>query len=190
MESSISNVAELALKIRHHNADRKGSLIGIDGALSTGKSTVARQLAAELNARLLEGDLYLLTSKDTYVESLALDCLGKVLQRALENNRPVIFESVLLRQVLAKLELKPSIIIYVRHCSRVGSPRNPKFFQPQSHEHKISQEVNDENLTSGDSDPLQRLPREVCSYHMLERPQEHSDIIFDNVFDIPTQRLR
>lgn len=43
-----------------------------------GKSTLARRLSAELDARLIEADLFLATPS-TYVESLAIDCLNGVL---------------------------------------------------------------------------------------------------------------
>lgn len=87
----------------------------------------------------------------------------------------------MLRWVLAKLGMQPSVVIYVRRCSQVGVPSNPDLFLPPSGLDMAILEVDSLASGTGISDSTPLLPRDILRYHKVERPHEHADIMYDNV---------
>ena len=179
MSVVVESVQALAGVLDANGALARGSLIGLDGALKAGKSTIGRALAHHIDARLVEGDLFLLQGKLRYPQALDVPCLRNVLTRALAFSRPVVFESVLLRLVLKELGIVAQSTVYVRRLLSSGAFANPELLAPNAEVAARLAEANAvaESSGYGSEDPL--LPRELLEYHLTQSPVEQATVIFN-----------
>lgn len=104
--------------------DLPPKIIAVDGAPGVGKTTLSRFLAWRFNITLLETDLFLEESRQTY--AYRLDDMRRVLVARLKRDRPVIAEGVVVLRVLADLNLEPSYHIHVK-CDDVVSPKSDEW---------------------------------------------------------------
>jgi hypothetical protein len=178
----LDSIAALAAELRSRP---KCQLIALDGALAAGKSTLSRQLAALLDARVVEADLFLVGSSASHLDALDLKCLSGVLERARAFSGPVIFDSILMRLVLVRMPIKPDVYVYVRQCWPAGTPTSPTLFQSRTADSPALAEPTEVALAEGPMESMARLYREVLKYHYLERPQDSADILYDAVFNRP-----
>ncbi|WNM57889.1 hypothetical protein [Candidatus Nitrospira allomarina] len=93
--------------------------IAIDGVDHSGKSTLARFLAWQLEMPAIETDLYL--SGSTMVPSYHWKKLSLLVQSRHRLNRPVIIEGVFVKKILEQLKVKPDFSIYVECYAYTGS---------------------------------------------------------------------
>ena len=179
MSFVVESVQVLAGALVASGATARGNLIGLDGALGAGKSTLGRALAHQIGARLVEGDLFLLHGKLRYPQALDVPCLKNVLTRALAFSKPVVFESVLLRLVLRELGFGAHSTVYVRRMLPSGAFADSKLFRPEPELTANLVEANEIREASGclAEDPL--LPIEVLEYHLAEKPVEHATFLFN-----------
>ena len=179
MSLVVESVQALARALAASGATARGSLIGLDGALGSGKSTLGRALAHQIGARLVEGDLFLVHGKLRYPQALDIPCLKNVLTRALAYSKPVIFESVLLRLVLRDLGFGAHSTVYVRRMLPSGAFADSELFRPQPELAASLAEANEIRESSGcvAEDPL--LPIEVLEYHLAEKPVGHATFLFN-----------
>jgi len=88
------------------------SIIGIDGKLASGKSTLAKNLAHELGFSCIHVDSFLEKGRGHYVSALKLDVLANKIN---ESSRPVIVEGVCLLEILDRIKTKKDYLIYLNN---------------------------------------------------------------------------
>lgn len=85
-------------------------IIGIDGALGSGKTTLAQHLSEELQCQSLHLDAYLQKGQGSFICSIRYDELQDAI--ALKK-RPFILEGLCLLAILERLSLRPDFLVYV-----------------------------------------------------------------------------
>ncbi len=101
-------------------------IVGIDGALGSGKTTLAQHLSEELQCECLHLDSYLQRSQGSFVCSIRYDELHDAI--ALKK-RPFILEGLCLLAVLERLSLRPDFLVYVDPQSRFRNARKSPLLQ-------------------------------------------------------------
>lgn len=152
----------------------KHYIIGVDGFLFSGKSTLAQKLCAHLSLAYYDWDSIILrggiNSKYTYD--------FKKFQKICSQNNQIIIDIVLLREILTSANLIPTITIYTKELDINGN-----WIDKSNHE--IS-EVHLQNVSSSLPRPLDRyLPHEkqIVDYHLKYKPHTHSNFIFKHKTD-------
>ena len=179
---SLSSISELVTELQKFGALLPKALIGIDGNLASGKSTLARRLGGQLDARVVEGDLFLVAPNKPYPEALDLICLSNVIKKACTFSRPIIFESVMLHRVLDRLHLEPAAVIYVRRCWPTGVASCANLCHLPSSEYPLMGDSSDVPKIAPIPDSTPQLLSDVLRYHRVERQHERADILYDAVF--------
>lgn len=93
--------------------------IAIDGVDHSGKSSLARFLAWQLEMPAIESDLFLLEQRKFPV--YAWDELCKLVASRHELNRPLIIEGVFVRKILERIQVKPDFSIFMDCKCHKGS---------------------------------------------------------------------
>jgi adenylate kinase family enzyme len=93
---------------------RKFRLIGIDGANSSGKSSLAKEIIEKIGGTHIEVDDHLSTPPNgrTYLQQVKFDELKKTIQNA---QPPVIVDCFVLMDVLERLNMRPDLTLF---CDR------------------------------------------------------------------------
>ena len=99
--------------IRQMNA----AVIGVDGAMGSGKTTLAKWLATELQGNHIEVDRFLVIDQKAYVEHVDCHALA---DRIAASSRPIIVEGVCLLTVADKCGLKFDITVYLKEINNHG----------------------------------------------------------------------
>ena len=87
-------------------------LIGIDGKDDSGKSTLGRLLAWHLEMPTIETDLFLVPNERDEIV-YRYDDMKRLIERRMNDNRPVIVEGIILLEILRNIGLEPDYFIYV-----------------------------------------------------------------------------
>ena len=93
--------------------------IAIDGRDHTGKSTLARYLAWQLDMPLVETDFALVASGS--LPRWDTQLISRLLAHRHSNDRPVLVEGVFLLQNLAQVGIAADFVVRVTHPSERGS---------------------------------------------------------------------
>jgi len=157
----------IADEIRAKNACA-GTIIGVDGFMGSGKTTLSFELA-ELLAGIRVGiDCYVDTGVDatTYVEKLRLINLARDLTKLCAVFPFVILEGICLRNVLERMQLEAGDMVYVKRLSKVGIWHDGLDLE----ECKFAVEV-----------PTDWLRKNELTYHASCYPHESADFIYQRV---------
>jgi len=90
-------------------------IIGVDGWTHSGKSTLGRALAWQLDMPCIETDLFF-TGKGW--GQYHFKELRRIIRSRLDSNRPVIVEGVSLLRTLSEVCLEPDFLIYTKNTCR------------------------------------------------------------------------
>lgn len=144
-------------------------LVAIDGVPGAGKSTLRRNLAGPLSASELELDNFLIRNQKEFVAAVRTDDLASALasSRAL-----VIVSGACVLKVLASLQLKPDVLIYVKRMAVWGWADEEAVSGSQIEELAGIQNTSSDALA---------LHLEVRRYHREFRPHDVADIVFERL---------
>ena len=95
-------------------------LVGIDGRDNSGKSTLARFLAWQMDMPAIETDLFLVPNEDGLIRYRNAD-LKRLIEARLNKGWPVIVEGPFLLMNLDKLGFTPNYLICMENQSYKGS---------------------------------------------------------------------
>lgn len=93
--------------------------IVIDGFDNAGKSSFARFLAWQLGIPAIEADFAIIP--DCKMLTHDLDLLLRLINKRLDNNRPVIIEGVFIQRALRQIGIEPDYVATVQAVGRRGS---------------------------------------------------------------------
>ena len=97
-------------------SSKNSKIIGLDGSLNAGKSTLGKILSVKYNTNLISFDNYQSPKlKGKYSEFLKLDQLKGDVNKTIEENCNVIIEGPFFLEVIDKIKLNHDIRIYVRN---------------------------------------------------------------------------
>lgn len=112
------------MKLKTNNIDtlcefissKNSKIIGLDGSLKAGKSTLGKILSVKFNTNLISFDNYLPPIlKGRYPEFLKLNQLKRDVNKTIEENCNVIIEGICFLEVINKIKINHEIRIYVRN---------------------------------------------------------------------------
>jgi hypothetical protein len=155
---------------------RQEAIIGLDGALGSGKTTLGKQLATDFRASLISLDSFLKESDGSYLDRLDVTGVRVYVAKELQRNSFLIIEGILL---LEALELIPTVLVYVRRVDRFGTPCELDLFDDEISEGNMIALVNEEEAAFNRSSKLADLDRDIIRYHKRVRPHEAAHIIFE-----------
>ena len=104
--------------------NRGASIIGVDGYLGAGKTTVATRLSEQTGYACVHLDDYLDPKKAGFVENLDLSALDKTLR----GKRPLIIEGLCLLGVLDRFQINVDFLVYVAGISPSRTDFDDKIF--------------------------------------------------------------
>lgn len=164
------NTQEVIDAIRAINAVR----IGIDGIDGAGKSTLAREISGALGLPCISLDSFLKKKMDGYVEHIDYPKL----KATLEKLEGYVVEGVCLHQVLGRIQLAPSVSIYIKRMQHgIWSDENElDISKPVDAILAEAREV--ASLFSSSPVTNLGLAEEVIRYHAEFRPHDHADVIY------------
>ena len=139
-------------------------MVGIEGFCSSGKTTLADQLAADLSVKVIHTDTFSdkFDSPPPYIECLRIDELSQ----AIHANRGGLVEGICLRDVLSACQAAADYFLYVR---RVGA--NGLWYD------ELHFEEFEATLEGDDAEPH----LSDMKYHSRVRPHERANVYFDRV---------
>ena len=148
-----------------------GSLIGIEGFCSSGKSRLADCLALDMNADVVHTDDHAIKfdRPPTYVDCLKLGELAGALSHRSRDKRTLV-EGICLRDVLGRCNVQADLFLYVR---RIG--QNGLWYD----------DLHLESFENGEPEEGDEIEPHLSDlkYHARARPHEKADIVFDRVED-------
>lgn len=145
-------------------------IIALDGFTGSGKSHLAGELQRDLGACVVHTDEYVCGSDESapYLYRLDYKRLRSDVNRASRNSSMITIEGICLRQVLYRASFSASIFVYVK-CLANNGLWYEKFHL--------------EDFIAGNEISENRIEphRSDYSYHVIERPHERADIIFQRI---------
>jgi len=94
-------------------------LIAIDGFDNAGKSSFARFLSWQLEMPAIEADFAIIPERKEFTHDI--DLLRQLLNKRLDNNRPVIIEGIFIQRALRQIGVEPDYVISVQAKGHYGS---------------------------------------------------------------------
>jgi hypothetical protein len=115
----VASITELSRALENRGA----AIIGVDGYLGVGKTTVATRLSKQTGYSCVHLDDYLVPHKGGFVENLYLPALKTVI-----GERPIIIEGLCLLEVLERLQINADFLVYVTGISASRKDLDKKVF--------------------------------------------------------------
>lgn len=157
-------------------------VIAIDGGLGTGKSSLARRLAAKLDCPVIECALFIRDGTVPYPANLDLECLGEAISIAKQRSRLVIVEGIMLQLVLGALNLTQLLNIYIKRISSDGVLMDAEFFDSSETEVDLIAKENEVCRFAGIPDGCPVLHRQLIAYHKKRAPHQHANLLYEACF--------
>lgn len=110
-------IPELESKLDTILYDLPGKIIAIDGRDGVGKTSLGRYFACRYNISLIELDLFIDQSNNTYY----LEDINRIINYRLNIPRPIIIEGIKVMELLKSLEKNWDFLIYISNSSFDGS---------------------------------------------------------------------
>jgi uridine kinase len=162
-QAVIDSIAELVALVRALGVESR--LVAFDGFMQSGKTTLARQLAAESGAALVCLDSFVESSRDApdYVGLLKLDEVSEEIAAGFTKRSVVIVEGICMVDALDRLGLAPDLMVYVKRISPMG------LWQDEFHLDAY-EEVGEECHFARQSE---------LDYHVRRRPHQQPVVVYN-----------
>ncbi|MEI8573729.1 hypothetical protein J0667_17445 [Methylomonas sp. WH-1] len=152
-------------------------VIAIDGFQASGKTTLARSLAAHWNLNIISADDFLHRNQGGFFANLKLKELSDHLRKA---NTPYIFEGLCALQILDAVKVQPDLMIYVKRMTDHGWADGMALdtYMPSSDDCVLPTQNFVEPLDLMKV-ILRTLWEEVAHYHKSYQPHKNASIFFE-----------
>jgi len=188
-KKTITSIDVLCKRVKEITAERTTLVIGLDGMAGVGKTTVGKELARRLNARLISLDDYVEKKRGTYVPHLRCDEIRELLENS---GSSIVIEGVCLRSVAERCRVDIQLYIYVRRINKYGRWDDEDVclvLEPVEELKERERELREmaKRLSRGDEQvaPSEHykpgLAEELIDYHHDHAPVLKADIVFDVV---------
>jgi uridine kinase len=150
-------------------------IIGIDGVMGAGKTTLAQNILQQIPGILFGIDEYLDKHKGQYQKHIFYSKLiNDIEYRIYEGDKRFIIEGICLLSILKKIGITPNVIIYIKHLTELGCWDDQEICDPS-----ISMEEANNNICKFETKPGQGdKDRELAEYHRKFQPIQKADIVF------------
>lgn len=177
------DVTALLAAVRRLAVGRTG-VISIDGWDGSGKSSLARDVAAAIHCRYIDLDTYLHANSGGYVEHLRYDELGAHVT-AIDSDVCVV-EGVCVLDILQRIRVTPTLKIYVKLISAQETWPPDRWLDFGSADEAIADHRATMRLISLASRraaeaPWDHLEEELITYHHAWHPHETADVYFERI---------
>lgn len=151
---------------------RRGNIIGVEGFMGAGKTSLAGWLANELSAQFLSADQFVVIHGGclSYPSRVSTKRLSQALTSAIRQGRPVLFEGICLRALAHHLSHKPAAYIYIKRMA--GSLWHDGF------------NLEDFASVRSAEDDLHEPHLSDLHYHMRFFPHKKATLIFERQEDV------
>jgi len=178
MVDTIINIEELTQKLKEEIERNRCNIIGIDGLDGTGKALLAKKLENMLKANRISLDSCLDRNKGSYRDHIDYIRLKQDLDSFITRRSLLIIEGVLLLEILNKINIVPSKIIYVEPMD--NSTKKYDFERIMKEE--LSDLLEYYNCEQKKWPNLNfRFQKEVVEYHKKYNPVEKVDLKFKHL---------
>lgn len=177
MEMHVIDLKSLVSQLKNASQNSK-RIIGVDGVSGAGKTAVAKELSSQLNYPVIDAVSFI-AKKETKDFKSRIDLIKlkhEVSEKLKQGN--VIFESILLLDIMKAIGLKPVISVYT-----IPSSQNPKrgFW-----EGILNKPLNQylEELTADEKKHHRAniwLDKETVKYHWAFHPIIHADFLVEGI---------
>ena len=180
MQQLINNTNALSSKIKCLIENIPSLVIGIDGIKGAGKTYIANQLCLNINISYIGLDSYVSKNdKSSFRECFNYGKLERDINAILIRQKSIIVEGILLLEVLEKIRIKPSLLVYVEpgyttadnikeDFARIKNNSLEEIIEYYKHEKQSFGYLHNLNFT---------LDIEVADYHKKYNPVSKADFI-------------
>ena len=165
----------------------KNLVIGVDGYDGSGKTTLTNKLGGVFPVDIISLDDYLYKERDCYVAALDL---GRLQRTLVQRPRSIVMEGVCLLEVMSKLQVKCSFLIYIKRISEMGEWFDEEECTPMDDPEAFLVELGEQSrLFSGfvrdgegrsytaDGGAVTGLRKEIILYHTKYDPVASADCV-------------
>ena len=162
----LSSLDELKLTVSKLDRDTT-TVIGIEGASTSGKTTLSRTLADVGGYQVLSTDDFYRTGSlgKTYVEGLRLQELRAQWQSFASAGEALIIEGICLRDTLDAMESQATVFIYSKRISSAGLWHDDPALS--------------DGISTGSGSTQEQIDLWSHEYHVRKRPHLIADIMFE-----------
>jgi broad-specificity NMP kinase len=152
---------------------RTGSVrvIAVDGFPGSGKSTLGAQVAAALDAQVVDFDDFLIRDQGEFISALKLTDLATAMDA---DQGLVVASGVCMLLVLLRLQIKPDLLVYVKRMAIWGWADQDEV---------EGDEAEGATIITGSNLDHHPLDLEVHRYHRQFRPQDVADVVLERLED-------
>lgn len=185
MPSTFRDPTLLAAELQRMVANQNSYVITIDGWDYTGKSTLAKRLAEELNLCVIELDQFLNKNQGGYVQHIQYERLRNAFAHA--SHPRVLVEGICILKVLQRLRISPNIQVYMKKLSAEETWHPGLTLDPGKNAEQVIEE--DKSLRKQiavrrgnpgtEATGLEVLEYEIIRYHYTFKPHETADFYYE-----------
>jgi hypothetical protein len=183
---TLTSIDDLSSHLLELFAQKRATIVGIDGMDGIGKSTLANDVARRIDAKLISLDNYLDRKMGAYVAYLRCAELKVAL---MEESRMIIVEGVCLRAAAERCGFHVDAHIYALRLDKYGIWDDERICLAATPPEGLKTELQTfRNVLAGisSSDPAYipddqtlGLDGELIDYHAAYRPVERADVLFN-----------
>src|SRR5215831_4866876 len=104
--NNMTNISALVKELK----SRQPRIIGVDGSLGVGKTSLARKIAKQLHCVCLHLDSFLIVGQGSFMPSLRYERLHSAIAR---EKKMLVIEGICLMAVLERLSVAPDYLVFV-----------------------------------------------------------------------------
>ena len=112
-----NKISDLINELVKHTSGAKSLIIGIDGAVGSGKTILSYCMGCELQFPVVNIDQFLNMDCDDYLSQIRYKDLEEYIKRKVEAGKSIIVEGACLLKILGKIQIKHDFLVYVKRMS-------------------------------------------------------------------------
>ena len=169
MDCKVYNKAsDLVHELAKHTNCAKSLIIGIDGAVGSGKTILSYCMGCALRFSVVNIDQFLSRGRGDYLSQIRYKDLEEYIKRKVEEGKSIIVEGVCLLKILGKIQIKHDFLVYVKRMSCNN--------ETWCEEKELSGQG---QINKHPKKDLERLSNEIIRYHNQFNPSIKAHYCFE-----------